>query len=165
MEKDLKDILKKDESQTTYTKVYEKQKEEEKEKKVLKRIPKVISVDENSKILETNTKKTKCIYDKEWSKLEKGLKLNRMNKYVQKIKDEENLDEQTSEKLKLILHRGVNENIIKHSDIVYENSEIVKINILENIDGKYVLKANKAKQRTSTKSKSKSNLDRLMKKK
>ena len=79
MEKDLKDIL----SKTTTDDNSEKS---EKDAKKLKKIPKlVMPVTENSKIFEETKKPDKCIYDKEWSKLEKGFK-NRMNKYIMKLK-------------------------------------------------------------------------------
>jgi hypothetical protein len=164
MEKDLKDILSKTTTDDNSDKS-EKSEKSEKDAKKLKKIPKlVMPVTENSKIFEETKKPEKCIYDKEWSKLEKGFKLNRMNKYIMKLKNEHGLNDTDLSKLKILLHRAVNENMLKKSDINYENSEIVKINTLEYIDGNFSIKVNKSKNRTNTKSKSKSNLDRIMKK-
>ena len=72
-------------------------------------------------------------FKKQWPKLDKGSKLNRLLLYVKMQKAENNLSEQEENTLKTLLLQLHNSNVLnKSSDVEYdiENSIIIKINNL-----------------------------------
>ena len=107
----------------------------------------------------------KSMYDKEWTKLEKGMKLNRLQKFVLEEKEKNNLDETKSEDLKSLLFKMCNDGQFNKANIVeYENEKIVGIKIIEYDENGKIYRGKKHKKKMRTTPKSKSNLDRLMKK-
>ena len=110
---------------------------------------------------ETNT-----IFFKPWNKLEKGLKCNRINMYLNEQK-EYIWKETEKEDVKKLLYNTINKGgLTKNTDVNYnkEEGKIIKINILlfdENKSKFYIKQETVKKQKTA--SKSKSNLERLLK--
>tara|TARA_B110000285_G_C15137381_1_gene628015 strand:+ start:3547 stop:4089 length:543 start_codon:yes stop_codon:yes gene_type:complete len=104
-------------------------------------------------------------YKKPWNKLDLGLKLNRLKNYVEKEAIEKGLDDgQKSELEKILLLACRAGKLNKNSDIEYDSSvgDITKIKILKYVDDKYFLTIQEVKKSKSG-SKSKSNIDRLLK--
>lgn len=116
--------------------------------------------------LEEEIEVEKSMYDKEWTKLEKGMKLNRLQIFVQEEKEKNDLDEKESEDLKTLLFKMCNDGQFNKANIVeYENEKIMSIKILEYDEDSKKYRGKKVKKKVRTTPKSKSNLDRLLKKK
>jgi hypothetical protein len=106
------------------------------------------------------------MYDKDWTKLEKGMKLNRLKKFVESEKEEKGLNDKCSESLENLLFKMCNEGQFNKANIVeYENEKIISIKILEYDEDSKTYRGKKQKKKIRTTPKSKSNLDRLFKKK
>jgi len=110
---------------------------------------------------ETNT-----IFFKPWNKLEKGLKCNRVNKYLSE-QEEYELNDKEKEDLKKLLYATIHKGkLTKNTDVNYnkEDGTIVKINILlyDEKKRKFAIKKESVKKQ-KTASKSKSNVERLLK--
>ena len=106
----------------------------------------------------------KSVYDREWTQLEKGIKLNRLQEYVINKRESNNLDDAQTLHLKNLVFKMCNDGLLNKANIVsYENEKIIDIKVLDYEDGEYKLKKQAKKVRTTPKSKS--NLDRLFKKK
>jgi len=104
-------------------------------------------------------------YNKPWSKLNKSNKLQLLNKYAIIINTEKGIK---NNQLKLLLQHGLNLGILnKQSDIDYdmETNTINSINVLEynEVTKKYKLNHTEVKVKTN-KSKSKSNIDKILNK-
>lgn len=103
-----------------------------------------------------------------WNKLEKGMKMNRILLYVDSQKQENSLSDNQTRDLKNILFRGCENGMFnKLSDVKYD-SETGLIESFKQLEfnessKKYKLKTSGTKNRSV--SKSRSNIDRLMKKK
>lgn len=103
-----------------------------------------------------------------WNKLEKGMKMNRILLYVDSQKQENSLSNNQTRDLKNILFRGCENGMFnKLSDVKYD-SETGLIESFKQLEynessKKYKLKTSGTKNRSV--SKSRSNIDRLMKKK
>lgn len=103
-----------------------------------------------------------------WNKLEKGSKMNRILLYVQSQKTENELNETQTKELKNLLFKGCESGLFnKISDVKY-NQETGFIESFKNLEfnesnKKYKLKTGGTKNRSV--SKSRSNIDRLTKKK
>ena len=103
-----------------------------------------------------------------WNKLEKGSKMNRILLYVQSQKTENELNETQTKELKNLLFKGCESGLFnKISDVKY-NQETGSIESFKNLEfnesnKKYKLKTGGTKNRSV--SKSRSNIDRLTKKK
>jgi hypothetical protein len=113
---------------------------------------------------EVETKK-ESLFDKEWIKLEKGMKLNRINLFIKKQKEENELNDTQMKSLKAILFKACNDGMLnKTSDVTYKDEEIQSIRNLEFNEQtkKYKLKTSSSKHRVNVKSRS--NIDRFMKK-
>ena len=103
-----------------------------------------------------------------WNKLEKGVKMNRILIFIQSEKEEHTLTEQQSKELKNLLFKACENGLFnKISDVEYDESkaEIKSIKNLEFNESskKYKIKTGGTKNRSV--SKSRSNIDRLTKKK
>ena len=103
-----------------------------------------------------------------WNKLEKGVKMNRLLIFIQSEKDKYTLTEQQSKELKNLLFKVCENGLFnKISDVEYDESkaEIKSIKNLEFNESskKYKIKTGGTKNRSV--SKSRSNIDRLTKKK
>jgi len=110
---------------------------------------------------ETNT-----IFFKPWNKLEKGLKCNRINKYLSE-QEEYELNDNEKEDLKKLLYNTIHKGkLTKNTDVNYNKDDgtIVKINILlyDEKKRKFAIKKESVKKQKTT-SKSKSNVERLLK--
>jgi hypothetical protein len=115
--------------------------------------------------LEEKEEIEKSVYDREWTKLEKGMKLNRLQNFVLEEKEKNSLDDKSSESLKTLLFKMCNEGQFNKANIVeYENEKIISIKIIEYDEDSKIYKGKKVKKKVRTTPKSKSNLDRLMKK-
>jgi len=119
-------------------------------------VTKIIEIDHNLR------------FKKPWKKLEKGMKLNRILQYVENETIEKELSIERKKDLKNLLFRAIDSgNLNKISDVMYneETCEIETIKILEfnSSSKKYKLKTSTSKNRSV--SKSRSNIDRLIKKK
>ena len=103
-----------------------------------------------------------------WNKLEKGVKMNRLLIFIQSEKEDKELIEQQSKELKNLLFKACENGLFnKISDVEYDESkaEIKSIKNLEFNESskKYKIKTGGTKNRSV--SKSRSNIDRLTKKK
>ena len=103
-----------------------------------------------------------------WNKLEKGVKMNRILIFIQSQREEHTLTEQQSKELKNLLFKACENGLFnKISDVEYDESkaEIKSIKNLEFNESskKYKIKTGGTKNRSV--SKSRSNIDRLTKKK
>lgn len=115
--------------------------------------------------LEVEKEVEKSMYDREWTKLEKGMKLNRLQNFVLQEKEKNNLDDKSSESLKTLLFKMCNEGQFNKANMVeYENEKIISIKIIEYDEDSKIYRGKKVKKKVRTTPKSKSNLDRLMKK-
>ena len=103
-----------------------------------------------------------------WNKLEKGSKMNRILVFVKSQKDENELTETQTKELKNLLFKGCENSLFnKVTDVKY-NQETGLIESFKNLEfnessKKYKLKTGGTKNRSV--SKSRSNIDRLTKKK
>ena len=103
-----------------------------------------------------------------WNKLEKGSKMNRILLYVKKEKEDNDLSDILAKQLKNLLFKGCESGLFnKISDVKY-NQETGLIESFKNLEfnestKKYKLKTGGTKNRSV--SKSRSNIDRLTKKK
>ena len=99
-------------------------------------------------------------FKKPWAKLEKGNKLNRLNLYIEDEIKEKELNEDTSKKLKKLLHTIFEKGILsKSSEIEYCN-ETCKIISIKNLNydedkNEYIFNLPKKTVKPTTKSKSK----------
>lgn len=110
-------------------------------------------------------KKEPSLFDREWIKLEKGMKLNRINLFIKKQKEENGLNDTQTKSLKDILFKACNDGMLnKMCDVSYKEEEIQSIRNLEYNEQtkKYKLKTSSSKHRVNVKSRS--NIDRFMKK-
>jgi hypothetical protein len=126
-----------------------------------------ISLDDEIKEekVEEELKKEPSLFDKEWTKLEKGMKLNRVSLFIQREKEENKLSDAQTKSLKDILFKACNDGMLnKASDVTYKDEQIISIRNLEFNEQtkKYKLKTSSSKHRVNVKSRS--NIDRFMKK-
>ena len=103
-----------------------------------------------------------------WNKLEKGMKMNRILLYVDSQKKEYSLSDNQTKDLKNILFRGCENGLFNKINDVKYNEEECRIESVKQLEfnessKKYKLKTSGNKNRSV--SKSRSNIDRLMKKK
>ena len=121
-------------------------------------------IDESSSETETVDPR----FTQPWNKLEKGSKMNRILVFVQSQKNDNELNEQQTKDLKNLLFKGCENGLFnKVSDVKY-NEELGEIESFKNLEfnesnKKYKLKTGGTKNRSV--SKSRSNIDRLTKKK
>jgi hypothetical protein len=107
-------------------------------------------------------------YKQAWNKLDNGMKINRIKLFVDLEKDKNSLDEDGVEKLrKLLITTCTSGKLNKSSDITYNKEEgyIMSIKILKYTEStkEYKIQINENKKK-QTSSKSKSNIDRFLKK-
>ena len=122
-------------------------------------------IDEGINVDDFFQEKVVSMYDKEWTKLEKGMKLNRLQKFVLEEKEKNKLDDKSSESLKNLLFKMCNEGQFNKANVIeYENENIISIKNLEYDEETKTYRGKKVKKKVRTTPKSKSNLDRLIKK-
>lgn len=110
-------------------------------------------------LLDAISKEQENRFNKPWNKLDKGLKLNRINNYV----DTYECTEEKRKELKLLLLKIFNTNILKNDHIVYDQEEniIKNIKILIFKDDKFELTTKiNVKNKPKNKSKTKTNIER-----
>lgn len=122
--------------------------------------------DESMRMLLNQEKKDS--FKKQWNKLDNGMKLNRIKKYIdnERIKNELN-EEETRFLSKLLIDSYKKGKLNKNNDVTYniETCEIESIrDLIYNSDGKkYILKIKEVKKGKNP-NKSRSNIDRFLKK-
>ena len=102
-------------------------------------------------------------FKKQWAKLEKGNKLNRLNLYIEDEISEKELNEDTIKKLKKLLHTIFEKGILsKSSEIEYciETCKILNIKNLVYDEDKNEYNFNLHKKVVKPTTKSKSKIDR-----
>ena len=102
-------------------------------------------------------------FKKPWAKLEKGNKLNRLNLYIEQETKEKELTEDTSKKLKKLLHTIFEKGILsKSSELEYcnETCKIISIKNLVYDKDKNEYNFNLPKKTLKPTTKSKSKIDR-----
>lgn len=105
---------------------------------------------------------------KSWSKLDKSNKIKIINNFIEKEKNDKSLCQDSVKQLKNMLYKALYNNLLnKQQDIVYdsEKNTIIKINSLKyNLETKTyeIIFKNKSGSRITSKSKSKTNVDRLI---
>lgn len=115
--------------------------------------------------LEEEIEVEKSMYDKVWTKLAKGMKMNRLQNFVLEETVKNDLNDEQSEDLKTLLFKMCNDGLFNKANIVeYENEKITNIKIIDYDEDSKTYKGKKQKKKVRTTPKSKSNLDRLLKK-
>ena len=102
-------------------------------------------------------------FKRPWAKLEKGNKLNRLNLYIEDETTEKELNDDTSKKLKKLLHTIFEKGILsKSSEIEYcnETCKIISIKNLVYDEDKNEYNFNLPKKVVKPTTKSKSKIDR-----
>ena len=102
-------------------------------------------------------------FQKPWTKLDKGSKLNRIKLFIEKEKEEKNLNEEQTKKLKkLLFHLCENGSLNKSGDIDYssETYHILSIKNLKYNEIKKNYSFDLPKKTIKPTTKSKSNIDR-----
>ena len=136
------------------------------EKQILQGIPQNSESIEDYLGDEEEEQEEVSIYNREWTKLERGMKLNRLQIFVSDEKTNKDLSDKESLQLKELLFKMCNEGLFNKANIVlYEKERIINIKILEYDEGNRTYRGKKQKKKLRTTPKSKSNLDRVFKKK
>ena len=128
-----------------------------------------LSHESDEKIKKLLNKEKKQYYKQPWNKLDNGMKINRLKLFVDSEKEKNTLNDSQTENLKnLLITSCTSGKLNKSSDIVYnkEDGIIEGIKILKYNESKkeYKLQYPDNKKKNSS-SKSKSNIDRFLKKK
>jgi len=128
-----------------------------------------LSHESDEKIKKLLNKEKKQYYKQPWNKLDNGMKINRLKMFIDSEKEKNTLNDSQTENLKnLLITSCTSGKLNKSSDIIYNKEEgfIESIKILKyNEDQKeYKLQYPDNKKKNSS-SKSKSNIDRFLKKK
>ena len=128
----------------------------------------LVTTEEKTESSEEEVQKIDPRFALPWNKLEKGSKMNRILVFVKTQKDENELTETQTKELKNLLFKGCENSLFnKVSDVKY-NQETGLIESFKNLEfnessKKYKLKTGGTKNRSV--GKSRSNIDRLTKKK
>ena len=116
-------------------------------------------------------KEKKEIYKQTWNKLDNGMKINRLKEYINEEEKNKKLNGIQKENLRKLLMDALKGNrLTKNTDVNYskEDGKIICIKHLkwnEEIEGYQLEKVEIVKNKSSTVSKSKSNIDRFLTKK
>ena len=109
-------------------------------------------------LLDAISKEQQNRFNKPWNKLDKGLKLNRINEYV------ENYDCDDNDKIKLkdLLIKSFNNNTLKNDHIKYnlDNISIININTLTYENNTFSINNIVKKTKPKIRSKTKTNIER-----
>lgn len=106
------------------------------------------------------------IYKTTWNKLEKGQRLNRVNKYIDLLIEKELLDEIKCKRLRTILHTHISSGKInKNTEVKYDSEKCeidnIKGLVINKVDGTYKFTLDRSKK-SKPANKSKSNVDRFL---
>ena len=109
-------------------------------------------------LLDAISKEQQNRFNKPWNKLDKGLKLNRINEYI------ENYDCDNDDKIKLkdLLIKSLNNNTLKNDHIKYDqdNNAILNINTLTYENNTFSITNIVKKTKPKIRSKTKTNIER-----
>lgn len=125
------------------------------------------ALESDEQIKELLEKEKEEIYKQSWNKLDNGLKINRLKKFVENEKLEKNLSDEKEQQLTKILISACRSNKLnKNTDVVYDKDscQITNIRILKYEKNKYHLEIADVKK-SKPSGKSKSNIERLLKSK
>jgi len=126
-----------------------------------------VECESDEQIKELLEKEKEEIYKQSWNKLDNGLKINRLKKFIENEKIEKSLEHEKTQQLTKILIGACRSNKLnKNTDVIYdkENCKITNIRILKYEKNKYQLEIADVKK-TKPSGKSKSNIERLLKSK
>ena len=130
-----------------------------------------LSHESDEKIKDLLQKEKNEVYKQTWNKLDMGMKINPIKEFINEQEKERNLTKQQKEKLKVLLIKECNENKLnKNTEVNYNKHEgkIISIKSLKynEENGKYLLEISQSiRNKCTSTSKSKSNIDRFLKKK
>ena len=107
------------------------------------------------------------IVNKSWSKINRSSKLVLLEEFLEREIIDKSLDDKQSKILKILLTKALNSNLLnKQSDIKYDNVQncILEITILkyDKDTGIYEIVTKDNKVKVNTKTKSKTNIDKLL---
>jgi len=125
------------------------------------------ALESDEQIKELLEKEKEEIYKQSWNKLDNGLKINRLKKFIENEKIEKSLeDEKTHQLTKILIGACRSNKLNKNTDVIYDkgNCKITNIRILKYEKNKYQLEIADVKK-TKPSGKSKSNIERLLKSK
>ena len=125
------------------------------------------ALESDEQIKELLEKEKEEIYKQSWNKLDNGLKINRLKKFIENEKLEKNLNDEKEQQLTKILISACRSNKLnKNTDVVYDKDscQITNIRILKYEKNKYHLEIADVKK-SKPSGKSKSNIERLLKSK
>lgn len=126
------------------------------------------NIEKNTTNLDINKlidEEKKSIYNKSWNKLEQGLKINRLNLFIDDLKKKYELNTIQKMQLQELLLKNCEKNKLnKNSDIIYdtENAKINDIKILVFNENTKIFTLNFPETKHKTKNKSKSNIERIL---
>ena len=154
---DLKNIL----SKEVIVDGKEKEKQEEKIK------PKYDPSQDMKDLMEMVDSERVNITNKTWSRIEKSTRLRLLNEYIENYILENSLEGESAKQFKTIIIKAFQSNLLnKQSDIKYdiENSKIIDITIIKFNKEKnlFELKTRDNKVKITPKTKSKTNIDKLL---
>lgn len=151
MSKDLKNVL----SKSDKTSSNSKQKKE------------YVPSSNMSDILNMMDTESKNIVNKSWSKINRSNKIILLENFIESEIEDKNLDEKTGNNLKKLLIQSFNSNLLnKQSDIVYDSLQNIIIEIkplkYDSDINTYSLVSEKKDVKVNTKTRSKTNIDKLL---
>ena len=120
-----------------------------------------------SDILNMMDTESKNIVNKSWSKINRSNKITLLENFVESEIEDKNLDEKTGNNLKKLLIQSFNSNLLnKQSDVVYDSlqNSIIEIKSLkyDSDTNTYSLVSEKKDVKVNTKTRSKTNIDKLL---
>ena len=109
-------------------------------------------------LLDAISKEQQNRFNKPWNKLDKGLKLNRINEYVENY----DCDDDDKIKLKDLLIKSLNNNTLKNEHIKYDqdNNAILNISTLTYENNTFSITNIVKKTKPKIRSKTKTNIER-----
>lgn len=129
-----------------------------------------INHESDEQIKDLLSKEKEEVYKQNWNKLDLGMKINRLKIYLLEMEINYALNEGEKEKLRVLLMSACSSNSLnKNSDVIYDKEEC-KIVSIKNLtfDEKtkdFKLEISESKKNKASSSKSRSNIDRFLKKK
>ena len=120
-----------------------------------------------SDILNMMDIESKNIVNKSWSKINRSNKITLLENFVESEIEDKSLDEKTGNNLKKLLIQSFNSNLLnKQSDVVYDSLQntIIEIKSLkyDSDTNSYSLVSEKKDVKVNTKTRSKTNIDKLL---
>ena len=153
MSEDLKNVLSKSDDTTESNSIPQKME--------------YVPTDNMSDILNMMDTESKNIVNKSWSKINRSNKITLLENFVENEIETKSLDEKTGNNLKKLLIQSFNSNLLnKQSDVVYDSLQntIIEIKSLkyDSDTNTYSLVSEKKEVKVNTKTRSKTNIDKLL---